>query len=346
LAGRSRAATADAMHVVVQTDAGASDRLVEDAVFAASSLAIDFRRYECASEDDVIACCADAHAVIPAYAPLTRRVLDTLKRCRVAAFMSTGFNSVDLAAATELGILVTHVPDYCTVEVADHTLAMLLALGRNLTRLRASVRAGVWDYEAAGKPGRLADQTLGLIGLGRIGGAVAGRAGAFGLRVIAADPYVDAAAMATLGVGKAGLDDVLGCDYVSLHCALTGETRGIVDAAALARMKPTAFLINTARGACVDTAALTAALQDGAIAGAGLDVTDPEPLPAHHPLRTLPTAIVTPHAAFLSERAEREAREKTCAQVVTALRGRTPPFVVNTEVLRRPDCRLWARGPD
>ncbi len=172
------------MFLVVQTDAAASDRVVEDGVFVGSGLAVDFRRFDCPGEDEVIACCAVADAVIPAYAPLTARVLGELERCRIAAFMSTGFNSVDLAAATELGIVVTHVPDYCTPEVADHTLGLLLDLGRGITRLHDTVRAGAWDYEAAGKPGRLSDQRLGIVGLGRIGRAVAARARAFGLRVV------------------------------------------------------------------------------------------------------------------------------------------------------------------
>jgi len=328
------------MFTVVQTDAGASDRLVEDGVFAGSGLEVDFRRCECTSEEDLIEHCAGADAVIPAYAPLSARVLSELPRCRIVAFMATGYNSVDLAAATARGILVTHVPDYCTSEVADHALGLLLALGRNIGRLHDSVRRGEWDFEAAGKPDRIGRQTLGIVGLGRIGSAVAARARAFGLRVRAVDPEVDAAAMSTLGVERAELGEVLACDYVSLHCTLTGETRGIIDAAALARMKPTAYLINTARGACVDTEALCAALAAGSIAGAGLDVVDPEPLPAGHPLRTHPHVIVTPHAAFMSSVAEREGREKACSEVVRALRGEVPHYLINLEVLRRPGCRM------
>ena len=272
------------MFTVIQTDRGASDRIVEDAVFAGSGLDISFVRLELDSEEGVIEECAAADALIPAYVPLTARVLDALPSCRIIAFMATGFNSVDMAAATERGIVVTNVPDYCTAEVADHALGFLLDLGRNISRLHDSVLAGAWDYEACGKPGRIGDQSLGIIGLGRIGSAVARRAAGFGLAVKASDPYVDEATMNALGVQKASLDEVLACDYVSLHCALNDETRGIIGAGALARMKPGAFLVNTARGTCVDTQALTAALQAGAIAGAALDVVSPEPLPAGHPL--------------------------------------------------------------
>ncbi|MGZ8481910.1 MAG: C-terminal binding protein, partial [Candidatus Limnocylindria bacterium] len=329
----------------IQTDRGASDRIVEDSVFASSGLDIEFRRHELTTEDELIEACAAADAIIPAYAPLTARVLDELPRCRIVAFMATGFNSVDMAAATERGIVVTNVPDYCTAEVADHALGFLLDLGRNISRLHDSVQAGAWDYEACGKPGRIGNQSLGIVGLGRIGGAVARRALAFGLTVRASDPYVDEAAMTALGVEKTDLDDVLECDFVSLHCSLTDETLRIIDAAALARMRPTAFFINTARGACVDTQALTRSLADGRIAGAALDVVNPEPLPAGHPLYAMPNVIITPHTAFMSRVSEREAREKACREVVRALRGETPLYVRNPEVLQRDGLRLSAPSP-
>lgn len=333
------------MFTVIQTDRGASDRLTEDAVFAGSGLDISFVRHELHSEEGLIEACAAADAIIPAYAPLTARVLDELPRCRIVAFMATGFNSVDVAAATEHGIVVTNVPDYCTAEVADHALGFLLDLGRNISRLHDSVRAGAWDYEACGKPGRIGDQSLGIVGLGRIGSAVARRALAFGLTVRASDPYVDEAAMTALGVEKTDLDAILECDFVSLHCSLTDETLRIIDAAGLARMRPTAFFINAARGACVDTQALTQALADGRIAGAALDVVDPEPLPAGHPMYSMPNVIITPHSAFMSRVSEKEAREKACQEIVKALRGETPLYVRNPEVLERDDLRLSAPSP-
>jgi D-3-phosphoglycerate dehydrogenase len=328
------------MFTVIQTDRGASDRVVEDAVFTGSGLDIAFARHEIDTEDGLIEVCAAADALIPAYAPVTARVLDQLPRCRIVAFMATGFNSVDMAAATERGIVVTNVPDYCTAEVADHALGFLLDLGRNITRLHDSVLAGVWDYAACGKPERIGRQTLGIVGLGRIGSAVARRALAFGLTVKASDPNVDEAAMSALGVEKTDLDAVLACDFVSLHCSLTDETRLIIDAAALRRMKPTAYFINTARGACVDTEALTQALASGSIAGAALDVVDPEPPPVGHLLYSLPNVILTPHTAFMSRVSETEVREKACQEVVRALRGETPLYVRNLEVLERDGLRL------
>jgi D-3-phosphoglycerate dehydrogenase / 2-oxoglutarate reductase len=321
------------VYTVVQTDRPASDRVTEDAVFEESGLGISFLQYESATEDEVIERCLGADALIVAYAPVTERVLDQLPSCVIVAFMATGFNSVDLPAASERGVLVTNTPDYCTNEVADHTMGFLLDLGRNISRLHRSVSEGAWDYDAAGEPGRICRQSLGLVGLGRIGSAVARRALGFGLTMKACDPYVSEAYMAGLGVAKTGLDEVLACDYVSLHCLLNDETRRIIDREALAAMKPEAFLINTARGACVDSDALAEALQAGRLAGAAVDVVDPEPLPEGHPLPSLPNVIITPHAAFLSSVSLRETREKACLEVVRALRGETPRYLCNPEVL-------------
>ena len=333
------------MYTVIQTERGASDKVVELGVFDNCGLDVEFVRYELEGEDAVIESCADADALLCAYAPLTARVLDALPRLRHVAFVATGYNSVDMDAATERGIVVTNVPDYCTQEVADHAMGFLLALGRNLLRHHGCVLGGRWDYEACGKPGRISHQTLGIIGLGRIGRAVAQRAQAFGLTVLASDPYVDEATMKAFGVRKTGLDEVLRCDYVSLHCLLSDETRGIVGEAELNKMKPSAYLINTARGACVDDDALAAALQAGELAGAALDVLWPEPLPAGHPLYALDNVILTPHTAFMSKVSEEEVREKACLEVVRGLRGETPHYVVNPEVLDRPELRLAAPEP-
>jgi D-3-phosphoglycerate dehydrogenase / 2-oxoglutarate reductase len=340
----SRGGLTDSAFRVIQTDWGAADSLVEDAVFDASGLVVDFEMKELRTEAEVIDQCAEADALIVAYAPVTRRVLECLPKCRCVSFEATGFNSVDMAAATHLGLVVTNVAGYCTPEVADHALGLLLALSRNLLELDASVKHGGWDYKACGLPERLSTQTLGIIGLGRIGSQVALRAQAFGLDVMACDPYVDEAYMAGLGVRKVELQQAVGADYVSVHCLLTPETHHLIDAAVLGLMKPTAYLINTARGGCVDTDALAAALQDGRVAGAGLDVLDPEPAPTGHPIYSLPNVILTPHAAFYSRTAEEEGRRRCCEEVASVLRGEVPRHVCNPEVLSSPSLRLlWGR---
>jgi D-3-phosphoglycerate dehydrogenase len=221
-------------------------------------------------------------------------------------------------------------------------MGLLLGLSRNIVRLHASVSGGEWDYKICDRPERLSTQTLGIIGLGRIGTQVALRAQALGLTVLACDPYVDEATMAGRGVRRVGLLEALGADYVSVHCILTSETRHVIDEAALSLMKPTAYLINTARGGCVDTDALAAALRDGRLAGAGLDVLDPEPAPSGHPIYSLPNVIITPHAAFYSSTAEEEGRRRCCEEVVSVLRGQVPRHVCNPDVLSRPSLRLAA----
>ena len=328
---------------IVQTDSPASDRVVEDEVFAASGLPCSFDAYDCNDESSLIRVCTDADAVITAYAALTRNVLDAMQRCRIVAVNATGFDRVDTARATELGIIVTNVSGYCSDEVADHTLGLILSLVRRIPQLTASIRDGRWDYEAAGRPARLRGQTLGVIGLGRIGSRVAARAQSFGIRVIASDPYVPEAQMTALGVQKASLEEVLEADFVSLHCCLTEETHGLINEATLGRMRSSSYLINTARGPCVETEALVRAL-DGGIAGAALDVVDPEPLPPGHLLYSLPNVLLTPHAAFLSRESLHELRTRSCLQVIAALRGELPESVVNRDVLSQPHCRIHAQA--
>ena len=327
---------------VIQTDWCAADRSVEDAVFGGSGLKIDFSMKELRTEAEVLDQCTEADALMVAYVPLPRRVLEALPHCRGIAYMATGFNSVDINAATELGIVVTNVAGYCTPEVADHAIGFLLALSRNTVRLNGSVKSGVWDYKLFGYPERLSTQTLGIIGLGRIGTQAALRAQAFGLQVVACDPYVDEQQMAAVGVRKVGLQEAVAADFVSIHCLLTPETHHLIDESVLAQMKPGAYLINTARGAIVNTEALTAALQAGRLAGAGLDVLDPEPAPAGHQIYSLPNVVITPHAAFYSRTAEEEGRRRCCQEVVSVLRGEVPRHVCNPDVLASPALRMAA----
>lgn len=325
---------------IVQTDRPPKDRIEEDKIFSASGLDIDFKVYDCMDEDKLIELCHDADAIIVAYAPITKKVIDNMPKCKSISFMATGYNSVDLAYATQMGIVVTNVPDYCSSDVADHTMALLIDIGRSIIQLDKKVREGIWEYEACGQPSRLSEQTLGIIGLGRIGSKVAKRAQAFDLKVCAYDPYVDEEYMNSLGVKKTDLHEVLACDFVSLHCYLSEETRNMINAQTLSEMKPTAYLINTARGACVDTEALTQSLKEGKIAGAALDVVHPEPLPLDHEIFKLDNVIFTPHSAFLSTMALREVRIKCVQEVVRALKGTVPNNVVNKEVLEQSNCRI------
>jgi lactate dehydrogenase-like 2-hydroxyacid dehydrogenase len=243
----------------------------------------------------VIASCAVADAVIPAYAPLTARVLGELEHCRLAAFMSTGFNSVDLAAATELGIVVTHVPDYCTPEVADHTLGLLLDLGRGITRLHDTVKAGAWDYEAAGKPGRLSDQSLGIVGLGRIGRLTARRARGFDMTIHYHDVRRLPPDQEEGAIYHPTPETLMPhCDFLTFHCVASRETRKLLNAARIALLPDGAIVVNASRGTVIDDDALIAALRSGKVAAAGLDVYNNEP-DIHPAYRELPNTFLMPH---------------------------------------------------
>lgn len=281
-------------------------------------------------DDELLEAVQDADALLVCFAPVTRRVVEAARRCKVIARYGIGVDNVDVQAATSRGILVTNVPDYCVEEVSDHALALLLACARRVVWLDRTVRAGRWDARDAVPVRRLSGQTLGLVGFGKIPRLLARKARGLGLRVLAFDPYVDPSAMRELGVEPAELRPLLErSDYVSLHAPLTPQTEGLVDEAALRWMKPTAYLINTARGRIVDERALVAALERGWIAGAALDVLPTEPPPADHPLRKLPNVILTPHVAFYSEESLQELQRKAAEEVVRVLTGQAPRYPVN-----------------
>ena len=290
------------------------------------------------TENEVAAAVRDADAVINVRAPVTARAIDQMRRCQVIVRLGIGVDSVDVAAATRRGIPVSNVPDYCVDEVADHTLATLLSWARRLPAFVGAARAGIWEPRRipAPAPPRLRGQTLGLIGLGRIGRAVAARAVAFGLRVAVFDPYVAPDASLLPGVSLTDLDTLLEtADYVSIHCALTDETRGLLGAKAFARMKPSAFLINAARGPILDRGALMEALTAGRIAGAALDAFDVEPLPPKDPLLGVRNLIATPHVAWYSAGSLADLPVLAAREVARVLGGAEPANAVNREMLGR-----------
>lgn len=298
-------------------------------------LGVELRPGQCRSEEEVIALAKEADAILNCYAKMTPRVIGELKRCRVIARYGIGVDNVDLAAATRAGIVVTNVPDYCVDEVSDHGLALFLALARRVVAADQAVKGGAWDVVAHKGIRRLRGQTLGLLGFGKIARALAAKAQALGMQVVAVDPFVDAESMGRLKVRSADLDTLLAeSDAVSVHVPLSPETRGIIGERALARMKPTAFLINTSRGGLVDEHALAAALTAGRLAGAALDVMEKEPPPPDHPLRKAPNVILTPHLAFYSREAVVELQTKVAEEAARALRGEPPRSPVNREVLK------------
>ena len=282
------------------------------------------------TEAELIAACRVADVVLNQYAHLTANVIATLDRCRAIVRYGVGVDTVDVAAATERGIWVCNVPDYGIDEVSDHAVTLLLAAARRLVALANAVQAGQWDVNQVKPVYRLRGRTLGLIGLGRIGSAVARKAAPFGLDVIAHDPPRSADYFAERNVGQTTLDELLArADYVSVHCPLTEETRHLIGERELGLMKPTALLINTARGGIVDGAAVARALRAGRIAGAALDVLEREPMPTDDPLLGLPNCLVTPHAAWYSEEAFRALKTMAAEEVARLLLGQPPRSPVN-----------------
>jgi len=286
---------------------------------------------------------AQPAALLVTYLPITEAVLSADASLGIVSCSSVGFDHVDLAAAERHGVWVCNVPDAATEEVASSALAMALALVRHVPFLDRHVREGGWQYDATGMPRRLSEVTLGVVGMGRIGRRLAGlAAGVFG-RVVGCDPFVDGAGWPA-ELPRVELDRCLRESHViSLHLPLTPQTRGMIDAAALARMGPGAFLVNVSRGGLIDEEALVAALDSGHLAGAGLDVTEPEPPPAANPLRRHPRVLITPHAAWLSEPAN-EAYVMRQAENVAAWRrdGRPRTPVNHPRPLRAPGRQVQA----
>ena len=321
------------MPLVVITDCDHGTIAPEEAVLRAGG--VEYRLHQAKTEDDVIAVARDADAIILQYAPITGRVLDGLPRCLVAVRYGVGVDTVDLAAATARGVMVANVPDYCIEEVSDHAIAMLLSLWRGVTAYDRAIRGGTWSTTARPPMPRLAGRVLGVIGVGRIGAQAARKASGLGMRVIGYDPYLSSL---PAGIVKVTLDELLQqADAVTLHLPLTPESRHLVNEAALRKMKPTALLVNTARGGIVDTAALIRALQEGWIAGAALDTLEQEPVPRDSPLLSLPNVILNPHASWYSDQSVPELKRKTAETAVAVLRGQRPASVVNPDVFMQSD---------
>jgi D-3-phosphoglycerate dehydrogenase len=281
--------------------------------------------------EEFIAAASDCDALLNTYAgPITAEIMARMPRCKIIARYGIGVDTIDLDAATAAGIIVTNNPTYCIEEVAEHTMALLLACARKVVLYDRLVRSGRWEVPPGKPMFRLAGSTLGLVGFGNIARQVALRAAAFGMNVLYSDPFVKEAQ----GPGRSvPLETLLAeSDFVSLHPPLTSETRKMMGDSALSKMKKTAWLINCARGPIVDTQALVRALDAGTIAGAALDTTDPEPLPNPHPLRDRENVIINPHVAWYSEKAMEGLQAGAPGEVRRVLSGEWPINVVNRAV--------------
>jgi D-3-phosphoglycerate dehydrogenase / 2-oxoglutarate reductase len=281
-----------------------------------------------------------ADAVMVTYAQLSAESISALAGCRIIARMGIGLDNIDVEAATAAGIVVTNVPDYCVDEVSDHALALLLALARRVPRANRLVHGGGWAVKDVGSLHRLRGQVLGLAGFGKIGRALGHKAQALGMQVLTYDPYLPTGVAEEAGAERVELDELLRrSDAISVHTPLTAETRHLFGAATFPQMKRGAVLINTSRGGLVDESALVEALERGELSGAGLDVVDSEPLSSDSPLRGRDDVILTPHMAYYSEESTAELQRKAAEDVVRVLRGETPRYPVNPDLLTSPTRR-------
>ena len=320
---------------VVITDFTEPGNQFEEEEFQSSGLEIQLVRLNERSSEALIPLLRDADGLLVQFAQINRRVIEALDKCRVISRYGIGVDMIDLDAATQRGLPVCNVPDFCMDEVSSHTIGFILALNRHLFAHHEHVRNGKWGKQPlTDPPARLAGQVLGVVGLGHIGSIVVRKAACLGLQVLGSDPYVTADEARAAGCELVGLTELLRrADYVTLHCPLNPETFHLIGTEQFASMKPTAFLINMARGPIVDQAALYRALVDGTIAGAALDVLEQEPPAPDEPLLQLDNVLITPHTSSWSAQSIVQLRRDTARNVVAFFKGETPRSVVNVKGL-------------
>ncbi len=314
--------------VIIDCDHGSTEE--ERAVLSQLEADVDFAQIS--GEEAILARCCNADGIILQYAPLPRKMLEALPRCKVLSRYGVGVDTIDVEAATDLGIIVANVPDYCMEEVSDHTLALFLCLVRKVMSLERSIRLGNWDFRIAVPIHRLKGMTYGIVGCGRIGREVAKRVEAFGLRVIGYDPYINEVE----GIELVSFEKLLAqSDFISIHCSLTESTHHLLGRDQFRKMERKPIVLNVSRGAVVDEAALIEALEREWISGAGLDVLETEPPDAKSPLLKRDNVILTPHIAYYSEESKSEMKRRTAENVFNVLTGKLPDSVVNEEVVGR-----------
>jgi D-3-phosphoglycerate dehydrogenase len=276
----------------------------------------------CKTEDDVIAAARDADVLLVQWAPITERVLGSLQKCKAVVRYGIGYDNVDSAAAKRLGIPVANIPDYCIDEVADHTLALAISLGRQLNSTHERLRMGIWKITPPATMPAFRDMTFVTLGLGRVGRDVLARARGFGFKLAAYDPYLPDEVFLEAGAKRLSLDEAFTvADVLSVHVPLGPGTRHLVSTDRLRLMKPTAILINTSRGGLVDTRGLAEALKRGMIAAAGLDVFEEEPIPPDHPLLQCPNTLLTSHTAWFSEASVTRLQRLAAEEAVRGIKG-------------------------
>ncbi|KAF0818946.1 D-3-phosphoglycerate dehydrogenase [Bacillus sp. ZZV12-4809] len=314
---------------VLITDFEFENLKYEEAVFTESGLNIEFVKAQCKTEDEVIAQAKHADALLNQYAPISRRVIESLGNARVISRYGVGVNTIDLDAANEKGIIVANVPDYGMEEVSNHALALLLSWARKVSLLNNEVKKGNWDFKACVPIHRFNNQTVGVLGFGRIPRRFIEKVKPLGFKLAAYDPFVSEEDMASAGVRKMELEEIIReADYLSVHVPLIKDTFHLLNADRFSQMKKNAVIINTARGPIIDEKALIEALEKAIIAGAALDVTEDEPISIDSPLLHMDNVIITPHSAWYSEEAMVELRQKAAKNIVQVLKGEKTPYAL------------------
>lgn len=321
---------------IVITDCDHADIEPESRVFAEAGF--DVKLAECETSDDVVEQARDADGIINQYAPIDESVLAALERCKVVVRYGVGVDTVDVDAASRQGVWVVNVPDYGVEEVSDHALAMMMNLFRGVGQFDRAVRAGTWDVNMIHQLYRVSNLTVGVLGCGRIGAAFARKARCLGMSVLGYDVSGVPEELVRAGVEQADFNELLtSSDAISLHLPLTEKTHHLIGAEQFRQMKPRTYLINTARGGLVDSAALLEALNEGAIAGAALDVLETEPPEKGDALVSHERVVNTPHAAWYSEESYEALKAGAAREVVRVLTGEPPYSPVNEPTERRSD---------
>jgi len=302
------------------------------------------QKFNCSSESQVIDATRNARIVLCDASPITRNVIANLQEAVGIVEYGIGYDNIDVNAATQKGIVVCNVPDFMTSEVADHTVALILTLARKLHHIVPSIRSGEWNWRKFRPIESLDSMTAGIIGFGNIGRQVASRLSAFGMKIVAYDPYIPAENVQRLGARPATLEQLLTTsDTVSIHVPLTGETRHLIGKKELAMMKKSSILINTSRGRVIDQGALFSSLREKQIGAAGLDVLAREPPDSSDPILTLDNVIITPHIGWYSEQSSSRLQEYAALEAERILTGQTPRHPVNPQVLS--EKRAEGRSP-
>jgi len=320
---------------IVVTDYIEPDLEWERQQLAQSPVVFEIFQLKFAPQTELLSKIADAEVLVVNMAKMTREVLHNLRACKLIIRHGVGYDNIDVAAATELGIQVCYVPDYCREEVAEQAMMLLLACRRRFMKqldcFEDSVKSGQWDFNKVIPIRRFSNSRAGIVGCGRIGSLVVGMLRGFGIDVMVHDPYLSEERQAELGIRTISLEELLpNADMVTIHPSLTRETQYMIGERELRMMKPTAVLVNTARGAIVNADALARACREGWIAGAGIDVFEKEPPDVHFVLRGIPNIILTPHLAWYSEDAGWSIREKIMEDIRRYLEGRPPRFPINS----------------